>query len=105
MRKEPDETMEPCECDMLDEWENAAYDEEGNEAVCDICTEPLRWGPVMGRWTCPGCGREMSRANYFNHIGAEPPGEDCLTACQENYPFCKKICERYSIPHDDPMLT
>ena len=102
---EPDEYMELYEIDARDEWMNAAYDEEGGVAVCDICGQELRWNPTRHMWTCPGCGQEMNRAVYFNHIGAEPPGRDCLTSCYENYPFCKKSCVRYSISSDDPMLT
>lgn len=41
---------------------------------------------------------------YFNYIGAEPPSSECITNCCENYPFCKKCCERFEIDPDDPML-
>ena len=75
-----------------DDWINGAYDEEGSAAVCDICGEPLRWNPVMCNYYCEACGREMSRAQFFNHIGATPPRAECLTSCEENYPLCREGC-------------
>ena len=90
---------------MADEWRNGAYDENGDAALCDICAAELKWNPKTREWICPGCGQTMSRADYFNHIGANPPGLECLTNCGENYPFCKKTCERFTIDPDDPMLT
>lgn len=90
---------------MLDEWINGAYDEDGNDAVCDICLGALRWDPSRRQWHCPDCGQIMDRALYFNHIGAEPPGAECLRSCGENYPLCKRHCERYPIDPSDPMLT
>lgn len=105
MRNDQDEYDEIYELDVRDEWMNAAYDEEGDIAVCDICGAEMRWDQGNDEWYCPECGQIMNRAIYFNHIGAEPPGADCLTNCCENYPFCKKICDRYSIDPDDPMLT
>lgn len=93
------------ELDMCDEWMNSAYDESGDSALCDICSSEMKWSPVERKWFCPDCGREMNRPVYFNHIGAEPPSRECLTSCGENYPFCKKYCERFLIAPDDPMLT
>lgn len=87
----------------FDEWINGAWDETGERAICDRCGEELKWNPVMVHWYCTGCDQEMDRKTYFNHIGACPPGEDCLLTCEENYPFCKKTCERYEIDLDDPM--
>lgn len=87
-----------------DEWLNGAYDEEGNISVCDICGSELRWNAKAHIWYCGNCGQKMDRSIYFNHIGANPPGKDCLSQCGENYPFCKKYCERYDIDPDDPLL-
>lgn len=90
--------------DMMDEWLNGAYDEDGDAALCDICGSELKWNPIEENWYCPDCGQTMDRPAYLNHIGAEPPGDVCLTECWENYPLCKQCCTRYSIPPDDPML-
>lgn len=100
-----DEQPEPwVRLNMDDEWRNGAYDEEGNDAVCDICANELKWNPQSARWCCSSCGQEIGRADYFNHIGANPPGEACVTDCDRNYPFCKKTCERFVISPDDPMI-
>lgn len=92
-----------CRLSAFDEWVNGAWDEKGERALCDRCGEEMKWNPVMVFWYCTGCGQEMDRKTYFNHIGASLPGEDCLFPCEENYPFCKKICERYNIDPNDPM--
>lgn len=89
--------------DMRSEWLNSAYDENGNAVLCDLCGEEMKWNPRKHIWFCPDCGQEMSRAVYFNHIGADFPGRECLTNCRENYPICKRSCERFSIDPDDPM--
>lgn len=91
--------------DMMDEWINAAYDENGDAAICDICAAEMRWNSEERFWYCPECGRTMNRESYFDHIGAQPPGSGCLADCRENYPFCKKTCDRYPIDPGDPMLT
>lgn len=105
MRKDQDEYDKLYRLDMMDEWMNTAYDEDGDVAVCDFCGADMKWDQTQREWYCPECGQTMTRALYFNHIGAEPPGLECLTNCCENYPFCKKYCERYFIDSDDPMLT
>lgn len=105
MRKDRDEYNDLYKLDMKDEWMNSAYDEHGDAAACDICGTDMKWDPIRRAWYCPGCGQIMTRALYFNHIGAEPPGLECLTNCCENYPFCKQYCTRYLIDSDDPMLT
>lgn len=92
-----------CRLSAFDEWVNGAWDEKGEQALCDRCGEEMKWNPVMAFWYCTGCGQAMDRKTYFNHIGAIPPGEDRLFSCEENYPFCKKICERYDIDPNDPM--
>lgn len=105
MRKDRDEYAKIYKLDMRDEWMNTAYDESGDAVICNICGDEMKWNPVGRKWYCPDCGQEMSRPIYFNYIGAEPPGVECLTNCCENYPFCKKVCERYLIDPTDPMLT
>lgn len=105
MREDRDEYNEIYKLDMKDEWMNAAYDENGDSVCCDICGEEMRWHPDDGVWRCRECGQEMTRAVYFDYIGAAPPGSECLTSCRENYPFCKKYCERYFIDPGDPIIT
>ncbi len=90
--------------DMTDIWQNSAYDENGDSAVCDFCGADLRWRPQDHVWYCPDCGQVMNRTLYFDHIGANPPGDGCLLDCDQNYPFCKKDCLRYPIDPNDPML-
>ena len=87
-----------------DDWMNGAYTEDGDEAVCDRCGEALHWNLLERYYECDSCGQVMDRAVYFNHIGASPPGEACIT-CNENYPFCKKYCLEYEIDPNDPKLT
>lgn len=99
-----DNPNEVFQYNMGDEWLNGAYDETGDRSVCDICGQELKWNPIDQKYECPDCGQEMNRTVYFNHIGANPPGQICLTACNENYPFCKKYCPHYSFDSDDPML-
>lgn len=86
-----------------DEWRNSAYDEEGESAVCELCDGELRWNGYDG-YVCKECGHEMSRSDYLNYIGANPPDGQCYH-CSTNYPFCKKECVLVSIDPFDPMLT
>ena len=91
-----DEYGEIYRVDTRDEWINSAYDEDGNAVCCDRCGGEMRWDPKGRSWRCPECGREMERIEYFDYIGAEPPGSECLTNCAENYPFCRRSCEWFS---------
>jgi hypothetical protein len=81
--------------DARDALINGAYDEDGEQVYCDACGEELRWDPAMRCWRCGGCGNLKSRIQFFDFIGADPPGEKCLSQCQENYPFCRKRCPWY----------
>ena len=90
MTRDRDEYEKIYRLDMKDEWANSAYDENGESVLCDICSSEMKWNPKERLWYCPECGQRMSRAVYFDYIGADPPGADCLTNCCENYPFCKK---------------
>lgn len=92
------------EVDTKDEWLNGAYDENGDAVVCGSCGGEMKWDPGETIWYCPECGERMDRALYFEHIGAEPPGSGCVTDCSENYPLCKRYCDRYPIDPNDPML-
>lgn len=103
MRKR-DEYGKIFRADAKDDWLNGAYDEYGNSVECRSCGGEIKWNPSARNWVCRECGEEMDRAGYFDYIGADPPGRDCLTNCMENYPFCKKYCDRYRIDPADPML-
>ena len=105
MQEGHDEYYDIYKLDMNDEWANAAYDEDGNAVFCDICGGEIKWRQAEGHWQCESCGQVMTRPVYLNYIGAELPGSECLTNCRENYPFCKKYCDRYLIDPMDPMLT
>lgn len=90
--------------DAAEAWLNGGYDEQGNSVPCDSCGEEMKFDEEMRNWVCTGCGRMMSRAHWFNYIGATPPGGRCLVSCGENYPMCKRWCTVYEIPLDDPMM-
>ena len=100
-----DEYLDIFRIDAFEDWACGAYDEDGNDAVCDLCGGSIRWNPGSGKYICRDCGQEMDRVVFMNHIGASPPGSLCLVSCRENYPLCKKSCEVYAIDPDDPMLT
>jgi len=91
--------------DMYNEWQNSAYDEDGNVVDCDgySCSGELKWDPAKAIWFCPECWKEFDRNDYFFYIGAQPPGSYCMS-CSENYPFCKKTCIHYDIDPNDPMM-
>ena len=69
----------------LDESYDEVYDEDGNSVFCDGCGGEIKW--KNGVYICPSCGKTMSREEFFNYIGAEPPGKECLT-CDNLYPGC-----------------
>ena len=64
---------------------NFVYDEEGNWVECDECRTPLVWED--GQYYCPTCEEYWSRETFFDYIGAELPGDECLT-CDNCYPGC-----------------
>ena len=99
-----DEYGEFYQIDALDDWINGAYTEDGDEALCSACGEPMRYDEENFMYVCPGCGYFLNRTDYFSHIGANPPGSICISQCKENYPVCKKWCVDYDIDPDDPML-
>ena len=91
--------------DADEEWINGAYDEHGEQVQCDWCHENLSWNPETRIWYCRNCSRKISRAEWFNWIGAyRMPGPKCLSQCEENYPMCKSWCALYKIPEDDPFF-
>lgn len=104
MKKKLPKYSQIYQVNALEEWLNAAYDENGNAVTCERCPCEMKWNPITGIWYCPECENELERPAYFLYIGAQPPGSECLTNCCENYPLCKKDCERYTIDPDDPIL-
>lgn len=63
------------------------YDENEDYVLCDICGAEIKWRERDGVYICPACGRTFTRADFFDYIGAQPPGEECYT-CQCLYPGC-----------------
>lgn len=74
------EITEPIFGEVYDD----VYDEDGDFVNC-ICGGTIKWKD--GVYICPDCGEVLNRAEFFNHIGAEPPGPECLT-CANLYPGC-----------------
>ncbi|MEG1523847.1 MAG: hypothetical protein RR475_02345 [Clostridia bacterium] len=84
---------------VYDESYEEVYDEDGDlvEVECNNCREHVRWKD--GQYVCPNCGSIMSRADFFNCIGAEPPGPECLT-CDNLYPGCI-VCPHGYVEDDE----
>lgn len=74
------------------------YDEEGDWVRCTNfgCDAVIKYRSD-NQYVCPRCDEVIPRAEFFDHIGAEPLGEKCLT-CDEKYPSCKEFCVVYG--HD-----
>lgn len=66
------------------------YDEAGDIVICDVCGDEIKWREKDGVYMCRRCGRTFTRKEFFDYIGAEPPGEECYT-CECLYPGCM-IC-------------
>lgn len=88
--------------DAGDDWINGAYDESGDQVICDACGDDLKFDPESRTWRCVFCGNEKGRVAYFGYIGATPPGGKCFT-CMENYPFCTGTCPWYEPADDNPF--
>ena len=74
------------------EYECGAYDEDGEQAFCDRCNQELMYNPIDGQYVCDNCEISMSRAEYFNFIGAEQYHRKCVNDCGRNYPHCRSTC-------------
>ena len=68
------------------------FTEDGDEVFCDWCGIEIKWKD--GQYVCPNCGQEMTREIFFNYIGANPPGKECIT-CDELYPGCMECPHGY----------
>jgi len=73
------------------------YDEDGNEVNCDYCHAEMKF--KGGQYVCLECGQVMSREVFFNYIGAEPPGSECVT-CDNLYPGCIVCPHGYVVDED-----
>ena len=80
-----------------DEDYDFVYDEEGNEVPCDLCDGRIAF--ENGKYVCPYCEQIFTRAEFFNYIGANPPGDKCLT-CTELYPGCTYCPNGYPVKED-----
>ena len=60
--------------DLIYSWSNGAYTEKGDEVLCDWCDVEMVWDQSRALWCCPECDSTMDRKEYFNCIGANPPG-------------------------------
>lgn len=78
--KSNSELFEPDIGEVYDD----VYDEDGYYVIC-ACGGEIKWKD--GIYICPHCGLTMNRSEFFNYIGAEPPGPECIT-CNNLYPGC-----------------
>ena len=85
-----------------DNWINEAFDESGCNVCCDICGANLLHDPIKDIYFCQNCNTELYRLEFFDRIGAKPPGKHCAIDCRENYPLCRKWCLEYSIKSNAP---
>ena len=58
-----------------------------DDLYSDVYDEDGKWREEDGAYVCSGCGQVFTRADFFNFIGAEPPGKECYT-CDCLYPGC-----------------
>lgn len=78
-----------------DDLYSDVYDEDGDEVLCDICGSAIKWQENDGTYICPNCGQAFTRADFFNYIGAAPPGKECYT-CECLFPGCMTCPYGYS---------
>ena len=72
------------------------YDEEGDEVVCDLCDGRMEWNNnEFDKAICSKCERVMGRYELFNHVGANPPGKECVTCYIQPYPLCRDCPQGY----------
>lgn len=70
------------------------YTEDGDAVICENCGCDIMWNDETGEYMCPWCGHQLSRVEFFDYIGAEPPGSRCIT-CSELYPGCTSCPHGY----------
>lgn len=74
-------------------------DEQGLSVLCPSCDDQLYFNEAENIFVCLGCGYEMSRQDFLEYIGAEPPGEECKT-CDSLYPGCM-WCDHGYVDEDE----
>lgn len=84
-----DVTFSDCDDDYSD-----VFDEDGDSVICDCCGDLIKFR--NGKYVCSGCGQVLSRSEFFNYIGADIPGDECLT-CDNLYPGCTQCPYGYEI--------
>ena len=62
-----------------------AYDEDGNTVECEWCGAEIII--KNGEYYCPRCEEVWSRKKFFDYIGSQPPGPECIN-CDNDYPSC-----------------
>lgn len=62
-----------------------AYDEDGDSVECEHCGQQIVF--KGGDYYCPECDEVIDREDFFDMIGADPPGDECYT-CDNKYPGC-----------------
>lgn len=75
------------------------FDEDGGGVTCDRCGEDMLFDENNSDYACSCCGRRMSRAEFFYYIGAQLPGDECIS-CNELYPGCQ-WCPHGLVEEDD----
>lgn len=78
------ETTEPVFGETYEDVYDNVYDEDGDFVHC-VCGGTIKWKD--GIYICPDCDETLSRLEFFNYIGANPPGPECVT-CMNLYPGC-----------------
>ena len=77
----------------------SATDEDEDGVLCPACRDfELYMEEDGGHYFCPACGERITRAEFFDYIGAQLPGPVCLS-CSQNYPGCKRsgVCFDYDV--------
>lgn len=69
------------------EMDSYVFDEDGNEVHCPLCGGPMIFDS-NNRYVCSECQTIMERGEFFDYIGVESLGPECLT-CNSLYPGCE----------------
>lgn len=85
IEENPDEERSGVEVWYWNNEYEEVEDEDGFPVICEYCGANIMWKD--GAYICPHCGNEMDREDFFNYIGATPPGPECVH-CNSLYPGC-----------------
>ncbi|BDE86935.1 hypothetical protein CE91St42_13930 [Oscillospiraceae bacterium] len=72
---------------LYEEVYSEVYDLDEDLVMCDVCGDEIKWREKDGVYMCRRCGRTFSRREFFEYIGATPPGEECYD-CDNLFPGC-----------------